>query len=73
MAFQLEPGKLAPDYTIPMILYCPSGHRHIDEQAFAEVPHHSHACQTCGIVWRSAKVNTHGVRFLPGYKNKEPT
>lgn len=68
-AFLLETGKLGEFYTIPMILFCPNGHRHIDEQEFAEVPHHTHACQECGIVWRPAKVNTHGVRFLPGYRN----
>jgi len=60
------------DYeTIPMILFCPNGHRHIDELEFEKVPHHTHACQECGLVWRPAKVNTHGVRFLPGYKNPE--
>lgn len=68
--FQMESGKLNDFYTIPMILVCPScGERHIDEQEFAEVPHHTHACQSCGMVWRPAKVNTHGVQFLPGYKN----
>lgn len=68
--FHLEGGKLESYYTIPMILNCPGcGERHIDEEAFAEVAHHTHACQGCGLVWRPAKVNTHGVRFLPGYKN----
>lgn len=66
--FRLETGKMAPHWTVPMILFCPNGHRHIDEQAFAEVPHHTHACQECGIVWRPALVNTHGVEFLPGFK-----
>lgn len=69
-SFMLETGKCHPDYTIPMILHCPEcGERHIDEQKFAEVAHHTHACQGCGFVWRPAKVNTHGVRFLPGYRN----
>lgn len=68
--FLLEEGKLNPHYTIPMILNCPQcGERHIDEQDFAEVAHHTHACQGCGFVWRPAKVNTHGVQFLPGYRN----
>lgn len=72
--FVLELGKLSEFYSIPMILTCPScGERHIDEGAFAEVPHHTHACQHCGMVWRPAKVNTHGVRFLPGYVNAEKT
>lgn len=70
--FVLRTDKGDPHATIPMILFCPNGHRHIDEGAFAEHPHHSHACQECGIVWRPAKVNTHGVQFLPGYKNGEP-
>jgi predicted RNA-binding Zn-ribbon protein involved in translation (DUF1610 family) len=70
--FQMEKGKLDPESTIPMILTCPAcGERHIDDAAFAEVAHHTHACQSCGMVWRPAKVNTHGVRFLPGYTNKE--
>lgn len=68
-SFLMVIDKGEPHHTIPMILFCPNGHRHIDEEAFADVPHHTHACQECGIVWRPAKVNTHGVRFLPGYKN----
>ena len=67
--FHLSIGKGISHSTIPMILFCPSGHRHIDEHEFAEKPHHTHACQTCGIVWRPALVNTHGVQFLPGFKN----
>lgn len=64
-----EPSRLTHNHSIPMVLFCPLGHRHIDEKEFADKPHHTHACQECGIVWRPAKVNTHGVRFLPGYKN----
>lgn len=67
--FVLISSRGDPHAAVPMILFCPNGHRHIDEQAFAEVPHHTHACQECGIVWRPALVNTHGVRFLPGFKN----
>lgn len=71
--FHLERNKLGEGHTIPMLLTCPvCGERHIDEQAFAEIAHHTHACQSCGHVWRPAKVNTHGVRFLPGYRNEEP-
>jgi hypothetical protein len=56
-----------------MILTCPAcNRRHIDEGEFATRPHHTHACQTCGMVWRPAIVNTVGVRFLPGFKNEEP-
>lgn len=55
---------------IPMILPCPAcGARHIDEGDFATKLHHTHACQTCGLVWRPSKVATVGVRFLPGYKS----
>lgn len=66
----MEMAGLAPEYTIPMILTCPMCNtRHIEEGEFALKPHHTHACQKCGTVWRPAKVNTHGVQFLPGYKS----
>lgn len=72
VVFRLETGKGDPEVTIPQIIHCPQcSARHIDEGRFAEVAHHTHACQGCGHVWRPAKVNTHGVRFLPGYKNAE--
>jgi hypothetical protein len=59
-----------PSSPIPMLLNCPvCGERHIDEGEFAEKPHHTHACQSCGTVWRPAKINTVGVQFLPGYKS----
>jgi rubredoxin len=68
--FWLEQTKLAENMAIPMIMFCPQCNaRHIDEGEFSEVAHHTHACQSCGFVWRPAKVNTHGVEFLPGYKN----
>lgn len=61
-----EPVVLA----IPMLLWCPQCHqRHIDEGEFATKPHHTHACQHCGMVWRPALVATRGVDFLPGFKN----
>jgi len=57
---------------IPMLLWCPEcGTRHIDEGEFAAKPHHTHACQGCGMVWRPALVPTCGVQFLPGFKNTE--
>ncbi len=59
---------------IPMRLICPDcGELHIDEGAFATKPHHTHACQVCGAVWRPAVVDTFGVRFLPGFKNAPQT
>lgn len=54
---------------IPMRLNCPECRElHIDEGEFAKKPHHTHACQACGHVWRPAIVPTTGVRFLPGFK-----
>lgn len=65
----LEPDTVADTFTVPIILHCPiCTERHIDEGEFEKKVHHTHACQFCGHVWRPAKVNTHGVRFLPGYK-----
>jgi hypothetical protein len=58
---------------IPMRLHCPHCHAlHLDVDEFATKPHHTHACQACGAVWRPAIVPTVGVRFLPGFKNAEP-
>lgn len=67
-------GKPPPDpLPIPIRLGCPGcGELHIDEGEFATKPHHTHACQNCGAVWRPAVVCTVGVRFLPGFKNVEP-
>jgi rubredoxin len=57
---------------IPLRLTCPAcGTLHVDEGEFATKRHHTHACQGCGMVWRPAKADTVGVRFLPGYKNDE--
>lgn len=54
----------------PMLLWCPSCHtRHVDLGEFATKPHHTHACQGCGMVWRPAIVATVGVQFLPGFKD----
>ena len=57
---------------IPMLLWCPEcGERHVDAGEFVTKPHHTHACQSCGHVWRPAIVPTVGVRFLPGFKDAE--
>lgn len=45
--------------------------RHVDAGEFATKPHHTHACQHCGMVWRPALVPTVGVQFLPGFKDEE--
>ena len=56
---------------IPMRLVCEDcGVLHLDEGEFATKPHHTHACQHCGLVWRPAVVCTVGVQFLPGFKNE---
>jgi hypothetical protein len=55
---------------IPIRLFCPTcGQLHIDTGKFATKPHHTHACQYCGNVWRPAVVHTVGVEFLPGFKD----
>ena len=55
---------------IPMLLWCPECHtRHVDAGTFAFKPHHTHACQQCGMVWRPAIVATVGVWHLPGFKD----
>ncbi len=57
---------------VPMFLTCPHCRsRHIDEGESATKPHHTHACQECGLAWRPAIVATVGVRFLPGFKNAD--
>ena len=59
---------------IPMRLTCPDcGTLHIDVGEFATKPHHTHACQSCGLCWRPAVVCTVGVQFLPGFKNGAET
>lgn len=66
-AIAAEVQAIAP---IPMRLTCPScSELHIDDGEFATKPHHTHACQHCGNVWRPAIAPTVGVRFLPGFKN----
>lgn len=61
--------KNAHDAPIPMLLWCPSCHvRHVDV-VLAVTPHHTHACQNCGLVWRPALVPTVGVAFLPGFRD----
>lgn len=57
---------------VPMILTCPMCNaRHIDVGTFAVKLHHTHACQSCGHVWRPAIEPTCGVRFLPGFKDAD--
>ena len=55
-----------------MILHCPECRaRHVDAGEFAMKPHHTHACQGCGFVWRPAIIPTVGVQFLPGLKDEK--
>lgn len=66
-ATSLQTMAIAP---VPMLLTCPwCGHRHIDVGEFAHKPHHTHACQNCGMCWRPSIIPTIGVQFLPGFKN----
>lgn len=59
-----------PTKPIPLYLTCPKcSQQHIDEGEWANKPHHTHACQHCGLTWRPAVAATVGVRFLPGFKN----
>jgi hypothetical protein len=63
--------RISREHPIPMLLQCPCcAARHIDEGEWATKPHHTHACQNCGLAWRPAVVDTVGVRFLPGFKNE---
>lgn len=58
---------------IPMLLWCPApgcSARHVDKGEFATKLHHTHACQSCGMVWRPAIAPTVGVQFLPGFKDE---
>lgn len=62
-----------PPPPLPMLLWCPEcNKRHIDCGEFAIKEHHTHACQSCGHVWRPAIVSTVGVQFLPGFKDLAP-
>ncbi len=65
----------SPPAPIPMRLHCPEcGKLHDDTVGeLANKPHHTHACQHCGNVWRPAVVHTIGVRFLPGFKDQPKT
>lgn len=48
---------------IPMLLWCPEcSKRHIDVGEFETKPHHTHACQHCGHVWRLASGDRRDVR-----------
>ena len=69
-ALQMHRSSWEVSEPVPIRLECPAcGELHIDEGEFATKPHHTHACQSCGAVWRPAVIATVGVRFLPGFKN----
>jgi predicted RNA-binding Zn-ribbon protein involved in translation (DUF1610 family) len=66
-----EGGEELKEQPIPLLLWCPAcGERHVDRGDFATKPHHTHACQGCGMVWRPALIATVGVQFLPGFKDE---
>lgn len=69
---EAAPALPAVPSPVPMLLWCPAcGARHVDAGDYATKPHHTHACQACGMVWRPAIVATTGVEFLPGFKDPE--
>jgi hypothetical protein len=51
-------------------IFCPvCKTQHVD--AVVLTPHKTHACQSCGLVWRPfGDVPTIGVQFLPGMKDE---
>ena len=57
---------LARSTPIPIVIYCPNGHQHIDEGEWATRPHKTHQCQekTCKLEWRPSKLYTVGVKEL---------
>lgn len=60
------------DRPVPMVMNCPAcSARHIDAGEFETKPHHTHACQACGFVWRPAVHSTVGVQFLPGFRDED--
>jgi hypothetical protein len=64
-------GVVRDSSVVPMLLWCPACNaRHVDVGEFATKVHHTHACQSCGVVWRPAIVPTVGVQYLPGFKDK---
>ncbi len=55
---------------LKLLLWCPACHaRHIDEGKYATLPHRTHACQACGLVWKPSLSYTVGVAFLDGGKD----
>lgn len=55
----------------PLRIICEGcGRLHVDDGEFATKPHHTHACQNCGLTWRPGLIPTVGVRFLPGFKGE---
>lgn len=60
---------------VPMVMYCPAGHQHIDDGEWAMKPHETHQCQfdlsdahdpfrICGLEWRTADFPTVGIKTL---------
>jgi len=64
--------RVADTNPIPIRLRCPECHElHIDKGKWETIPHHTHACQHCGNIWRPAVVYTVGVQFLPGFRDDD--
>lgn len=69
-----ESKKDSQKFPIPLAMFCPRGHQHIDEGEWATRPHKTHQCQQeifggpggevigiCGLEWRPAEFPTVGV------------
>jgi hypothetical protein len=81
------PGLEESAKAVPMVLYCPAGHQHVDEGEWATRPHKTHQCQRvtphgegrfeklpgeiCGLEWRPASFPTVGVAALSPAPSKE--
>lgn len=71
-AAMTEMSRAASMEPVPMRIPCPAcGTIHVDKGRFATHPHHTHACQACGMVWRPGIGPTVGVQFLPGFKDEQ--
>lgn len=59
---------------IRLVMYCPAGHQHVDDEAWAEKVHRTHQCQQvlgtvngprkCGLEWRPSSMATVGVKEI---------
>jgi hypothetical protein len=55
---------------VPLVLYCPAGHLHVDEGEWATRPHKTHQCQRpkdcgCGMGSRCERLSLCGLEWRP--------